>query len=92
MTERIAVMMFAYLTVLCAMWWTTRLHGTERKQLLSAILAGFIGLVLVFVIDKLATGYQLLTDSESELVFGLVENIMMLIVGFYFAKIVDKNE
>lgn len=92
MNERIVVMVFAYCTVLVAMWWTTRLVGNERRQLLSAVLSCFVGLVLIFVIDKLAVNYNLLNDTESESVFSLIDSIMLIVVGYFFGKTGSKDD
>jgi len=83
---RITVLMIAFASIMYAMWHTANMRGGERQQLLSVVLACFVALVLIFVVDKLAVDFIILSAKESEAMFDLISSIMLLAVGFYWGS------
>lgn len=64
-----------------------------REYMLKVIFTAFILLVGVFAVDKvIALRRDLLTDTESNTVFAMIKDVMLIVVSFYFGTQVNNNK
>lgn len=63
-----------------------------REYMLKVIFTAFVLIVGVFMIDKVvALRSNLLTDTESNMVFSMIKDVMLIVVSFYFGTQVNNK-
>lgn len=89
----IAVQLFAYCTIVLALWWVAKQTGEPQSRMLAMVSVGFVAMILVYVVDKTATHVEMLSLDESSSLVTMIGDMMLIIIGYYFgAKHDNRNQ
>ena len=80
----LAAQMLIYASILYALHFTTKQVGDPKQRMLTMVSVGFVAMVLIYVVDKIAPNVDMLSVAESGAVMNMVGDMMLIIIGYYF--------